>query len=139
LLQAVRYHDEGALNLRDAPLVEKDDMTLFDVIIRANGFTPAKLAEVYDSNSRVTNVQTFLQDRRQTLINRAWLAKSSGDDEAWAKNMQDVREWNAKYPKDKITVATLHKSFKLRKKSKDSMENGVVVKDKYRDIIEEVR
>jgi len=94
---------------------------------------------VYDSNSRVTNVQTFLHDRRQTLINRAWLAKSSGDDDAWAKNMEDVREWNAKYPKDKITVATLHKSFKSRDKAKSGMESGVIVKEKYRDAIEDVR
>jgi hypothetical protein len=139
LLQAYRFHDEGALNLRDAPLVEKDDMTLYDVLLRGSGFTPAKLAEVYDSNSRVTNVQTFLHDRRQTLINRAWLAKSSGDDGAWAKNMEAVREWNTKYPKDRMTVATLHKSFKSRDKAKGSMESGVIVKDKYRDAIEGVR
>lgn len=53
--------------------------------------------------------------------------------------MQDVREWNAKHPKDRITIATLHKSVKSRDKAKEKMENGIIVNKKYRDAVEEVR
>lgn len=139
MLTAARFHNEGALNMDSEPLVSKQDMTLLDVLAKSQGFTPTRLAEVYGENARVKNAESFLQKRRQQIINQAWLAKSTDDKEAWSKNAESVKKWNSEYPLISIKPSTLHQSFKMHEKNMKKAENGIIINKHYAPYVEQYR
>lgn len=131
LLKSYRFANEGVLNVRGDPIIERDRLDAWDVIARASGFTSARIAEGYERNRRLREAeQDVLKERRQ-LVNRWALARMSGDDDGRAAALAAIRAWNEKpYAKGvRITQDTLARSLDTRRLNNRRRDDGVVIEN----------
>lgn len=132
LLRSYRFANEGVLNVRGDPIIERDRLDAWDIIARASGFTSARIAEGYERNKRLREAEReVLQERRQ-LVNRWALARMQGDDEGRAAALAAIRVWNEKpYARGlRITQDTLGQSLATRNLNSRRRDDGVVIENK---------
>jgi hypothetical protein len=125
-LRGARYAYEGATTTSGDVIAET---TGWDSIVQAMGFTPAVVAERYETNAAVKNAQKRVLDNRRRLLNEFAMATKMQDAEAKASTLKKIREFNTQYPTLVITGKTLSQSLKTRAK-RDAMTKDGLYTDK---------
>lgn len=132
-MKAYRYATEGATNLKGDTIV--DDVSTADVIRQALGSTPAKLAEQYDINNRGYNLQQGILRKRQRLMDSYAKAGDKGDTAKQQEIIDQIVDFNGKYPEQAITGKTITRSMKTRAQNAESATGGMRYNRKLRDRI----
>lgn len=135
-MKAYRYATEGATNMKGDTIVE--DVGWGDVIRQALGSTPAKLSEQYDINNAGYNLQQGILRKRQNLLNSFAKASDKGDTQKQDEIVDQIVEFNGKYPEQAITGKTISRSMKTRAENADMATGGMRYNRKLRErILEE--
>jgi N12 class adenine-specific DNA methylase len=130
LMKAGRFSVEGVETRNGDPIIE--DVSPYQAIMQASGFTPAQLAERYQINNRLKNTE------RRILEERSGLHKEAGDilragEPMPEKTLAKIREFNSRFPEYPITSETLRQSVMGRIRASERNEFGVALNPKLND------
>jgi hypothetical protein len=122
LMKAARYGDEGVTTFNGEPLL--DEVSPAALIAQALGFTPAKVAEQYETNTRLKNRERRITRERQSILADVTGAMRAGE-MVDADLMAEVAEFNRANPDYPITPDTIMRSLRARIRASDQMEGGI--------------
>ena len=122
-----RYAIEGVQTWNGDPIVENPNP--WELLLQANGFTPSRVAERYDINSRLKNREKKVMDERKGLHRAAGDAIRSGESIP-PEVMEDIRDFNKRFPEYPITGETIKRSVKGRIRASERNEFGVSLNTK---------
>ena len=126
IAKSIRYANEGVTNKQQDVLL--GDLEAMELTGQLLGFTPARVAEMYEGKSAVKKIEYGLQNRRTRLKNRYLRAKESGDREAMAEAWEPIQRWNSAHSDVKalrITKRDLARAEKTRQRYRQGTEKGV--------------
>lgn len=127
IIRTGRYAAEGVRTKKGDIVVE--DMNPLELLMQANGFTPARVAERYDINSRLKNAEARLVDDRSKIQQAAGDGIRSGEGIP-ADVAKKIARWNMEYPEYPITVDTIRQSLRSRMQASERNEAGVSINPK---------
>jgi len=138
-LKGTRYMVEGARTLKGDPVEE--DIGAYNSMMQVVGFSPASLSSKYEITSAAKGYEKKVADKRQRLLNMYDMARTGGDYDLMVEAREDINDFNAAHPGNRITGTTLQKSQSARKAAERNMINGVTfnkkllpeIKDKFFD------
>ena len=138
-LKGTRYMVEGARTLKGDPVEE--DINAYNAMMQVIGFSPASLSSKYEITSAAKGYEKKVADKRQRLLNMYDMARTGSDYDLMAEAREDINDFNAAHPGNRITGTTLQKSQSARKAAERNMINGVTfnkkllpeIKDKFFD------
>ena len=130
IIQTYRFRTEGARDYDFKPLVE--EFKPYELGIKTIGFQPESLAKVQESNMRQLRVKARIDNERNDILKRLRKADFKGDEKLWQESMQEIREFNAKYPNLAIKNDTIRRSLKGADKDRANAENGLNLPPKYK-------
>jgi hypothetical protein len=119
LMQANRFANEGVKSLNGNPIVEKLDYS--EIMIKAAGFQPQRVAEQYEKNAAVRGSETLLNRRRKDLVTRYVNAEPQDRAEVRAK----ITEFNRNNPGYMIRPTNLVQSMLSKNKAKRDTIDGI--------------
>jgi hypothetical protein len=124
-MKAMRFAEEGALNLKGEPIIE--DISAYNILMQAFGFSPADLSNVYEEVSLQKEFERDVLQRRARLLNKFDMAKKAGDTDLEEEVRAEIDAFNEdrEDPKARITSETLRRSQAARKAYEDNTINGV--------------
>ena len=132
--KAVRYGANGVETLNGDPLIE--DVSPWQILQQAMGFTPAQVAERYAANNRMKNAENRIVDRRRDIQRAAGDAIMAGR-AIPAAVLEQIREFNKEYPEYPITGDTLRRSVRGRQTASDRNEFGISINPRLNNRIRE--
>lgn len=121
-LKAYRYSDEGVRSWRGDDLGV--ELTPGDVLGTALGFQPARLAEMYEGRAAIKGREAKLQARRQEIVNMWVSAQLAGDSDGAYDARDAIQRFNETNPEMRITIPTLHRSLRTKRRNAAQIENG---------------
>jgi N12 class adenine-specific DNA methylase/predicted RNA methylase len=132
IMKSYRFANEGILNVRGDPILERERLDAWDIIARGTGFTSARIAEGYERNRRLREAEADVLKERRKLVNAWALTRLAGDDEGRTKALAAIQQWNQKpYAKGlRITQDTLAQSLQTRRLNSRRRDDGVVIENK---------
>jgi hypothetical protein len=115
LFKAARFYTDGADINKDGEVVDSD-ISVWAAVMQAVGFAPADRAMVYEERSLAMGVQTKAIEYQQQLLDLAWAAHSSGDEETVQEVRAKLDKLANRYPEmfRNSGRQTLIRSFKSR-------------------------
>lgn len=125
-----RFATEGATTRNGDTLIE--DVSPWELMLQANGFTPARLAERYDMNTRLKNKEKEITDERKDLHRAASDAIKEGQPIP-EKVMDKIRDFNRRFPEYPITGDTIKQSYRGRMRAAERNEFGVSLNPRLND------
>lgn len=134
-MKGMRYMSEGALTLKGDPVEE--DIGAYNSLMQIIGFSPASLSSTYEKTSAAKGYEKAVGDRKQKLLNRYDMARHAGDMDLLADTQEDINNFNAKHPNNRISSTTLLKSKKAREAAEKNTINGVTFNKKMKGEIQE--
>lgn len=129
VMQSYRFANEGLTNRNGDELLPADQFEAWDTVMKAIGFSPAKVAETYERNSALKNAEQRILDQRSALLNQFALAVSMGDREARDRVLERMKAFN-RVPAHRgvaITGETIKRSMAARKRNAEKREDGVLI------------
>jgi hypothetical protein len=137
-MRAWRFYSEGGVQTRGDNFIY-EDLTSSELIGRALGFNSAELVRRQDRSSEMMRIGTGVQEKRTKLIERLFLARRAGDDEAADQAIQDIIDFNqtvgTRFPPAAISSDDVESSFDRRIDTIQDMVNGVSINPQVRDIL----
>ncbi|MFI2769604.1 PLxRFG domain-containing protein [Sulfitobacter sp. M22386] len=127
IVKTGRYAADGVETWNGDPIVE--DVNPWELLLQANGFTPARVAERYEINNRLKNRERRIMDERKDIHKAASDAIASGGPIP-EKVMDMVRDFNKRFPEYPITGQTIKQSFRGRQRAKQRNEYGISLNPK---------
>lgn len=125
-----RFATEGATTRNGDVLIE--DVSPRELFLQANGFTPARLAERYEQNTRLKNKEKEITDQRKDLHKAASDAIKAGEPIP-EKVMDRIRAFNSEFPEYPITAKTIKQSYMGRMRASERNEFGVALNPRLND------
>jgi hypothetical protein len=124
-MKAMRFAEEGALNLKGEPIIE--DISAYNTLMQVVGFSPADLSNVYEEVSLQKEFERDVLQRRARLLNKFNMAKKAGDTDLEEEVRAEIDAFNEdrENPKARIRPDTLRRSEAARKAYEDNTINGV--------------
>lgn len=131
--QAVRYGVNGVQTSNGDPIIE--NVSPYQALVQALGFTPAEISERYEDNSRMRDIERQIQNERRDI------QRSLGDllmdgKQLTPKALARVRAWNKEHPTYPITADTIRRSVQARQRYSAGVRGGVNLDDRLRPQIE---
>jgi len=123
LIRTGRYATEG--NLTKKGLVVKE-MTVTEMIAQALGVSSAEVAKIRGKATAIKNIESARGKRRRSLID----ARLNGEN-----NQAEIREWNKKHPRDRITAQTIRQSKQSRARYERQYTKGIRETKRNKDLI----
>ena len=133
-MKAYRYAREDVLNMRGDKVADAD---FDDVVKQALGFTPARIAEQYNINTKSYNKESLITGRRSELLNDYYKAWRKDDAAAMDVIQEDIVAFNEKYPEKAIMPRNIIQSIKSKEKTAAEAVNGARYDRKLKDRIVE--
>ncbi|MFG6661162.1 PLxRFG domain-containing protein [Sulfitobacter sp. 915] len=127
IVKTGRYAADGVETWNGDPIVE--DVNPWELLLQANGFTPARVAERYEINNRLKNRERKIMDERKDIHKAASDAIAAGGPIP-EKVMDMVRDFNKRFPEYPITGQTIKQSFRGRQRAKQRNEFGISLNPK---------
>lgn len=127
IVKTGRYAADGVETWNGDPIVE--DVNPWELLLQANGFTPARVAERYEINNRLKNRERKIMDERKDIHKAASDAIAAGGPIP-EKVMDMVRDFNKRFPEYPITGQTIKQSFRGRQRAKQRNEYGISLNPK---------
>jgi hypothetical protein len=116
-----------------------DDVNAYNVFMQIFGFRPSDVAEAGEEAGAAKRMESKIIQRRNAIIERASVARMSGDMEGFQAAIEDAQGFSQKYPARAITAETLYGAIQRRQRKMMESVNGVRVDPKLaRDIYEEL-
>ena len=138
-LKTYRYASEGALT-RDKEIVY-DNFNKYELFMQVLGFTPVEVARRTEVVGDFAKKTSDLQDRKEALLNRLYLARISEDKEGVKEVKEAIDKFNeskaVKERRMRITPSTIMSSYDTRRKRGAQSTFGIYVPPKMRKISEE--
>tara|TARA_R110000764_G_scaffold239995_1_gene341380 strand:- start:3763 stop:20673 length:16911 start_codon:yes stop_codon:yes gene_type:complete len=132
VIKSGRYLNEGVTTYKGDPII--DEVSIYQAIIQVLGFTPSQIAERYETNGRMMNIQTQIQERRSDLQREIGTEVIAGR-QIPEKLRAKLAEFNAEYPEYPITTRTLKQSIGGRMRASSRNEFGVQLNPKLNERI----
>lgn len=133
-VKSLRYTLEG---VRTRDEYKQLDLNTSEQLGQAFGFTPARVAEMYESTTAVKNKEHRILNEQKSLKTRFARAVDDQDDKAKQRILEDIRGFNERNPMFAITSNTLNRSLKTRRQHEAGMERGMFLPPKRRALLEE--
>lgn len=127
-MKAYRYATEGLKNAKGDTIV--DDVSAADVFKQAIGFTPARIAEQYQTNNANYNKQQAIMGQRTQLLTDFKEAMKAGDEKQTDKVRARIIEFNEKYPEQGLKAKNLQQSMKADARNRAKATNGMLYNPK---------
>jgi len=137
VLAASRLAKEGALTMKGDTLIE--DISGPEAFKQMLGFTPERLAQRQSANIEAKSYEQAVTQRRQDLLNFLAMAIERDDEEAEAKVLAKIEEYNETNDWLPIKGSTIRASIKKRAKERAMAGElgGLRINKNFRDIAEE--
>lgn len=133
-VKSLRYTLEG---VRTRDEYKQLDLDTSEQLGQAFGFTPARVAEMYESTTAVKNKEHRILNEQKSLKNRFARAVDDQDDAAKQRILEDIRGFNERNPIFAISSNTLNRSLKARRQREAGMERGMYLPPRRRALLEE--
>jgi hypothetical protein len=138
-LRAVRYAAEGVSTLKGDPIVPREALTEWDLVLQANGFTPDRVRRQWDQNRQAKRYEGRVQDRRQALTGAYAMAALQQDPEGMREALRAIRAFNRAQPTYPIQMENLRQSMRQRLRLRREMDAGVHLDPRLRHLGEGAR
>ena len=142
-MKAMRYANEGALNMKGAPVkdvdllsVFGDDLSAWDVFMRMNGFSPQELSRQYRQNNDDKNAENALKKRRGRLMQAYYVAYMARDQGEMRDVFQELRAFGRKNPALGVDAKSVQASLNARIRAQKQAKNGIYMSARYREAVE---
>lgn len=133
-VKSLRYTLEG---VRTRDEYKQLDLDTSEKLGQLFGFTPARVAEMYESITAVKNKEHRILNEQKALKDRFARAVDDQDDKAKQRILEDIRGFNERNPMFGITSDTLNQSLKARRQHEAGMERGLYLPPRRRALLEE--
>lgn len=136
LMRAYRYNREGVTDYWGNQVVPAEEITVWDVVVQASGFTPAKVSEAWRENSSLKNADQRIRRKRGKLIAQYALAFKMDDQPQMERVLQDIEAFNAVplHVSVPITPKTLNQSIRTRARNEQKRQGGVLIQNRGLDV-----
>lgn len=124
VMRAGRYWYEGAQTYNGDPIIDKFKPQ--ELLAQVIGFTPARLAERYDANTRLKNEERAILDKKKMITRDATDAVREGRGIPDSV-MKDIERFNSENPEVAISGKSLNRSVKGRAQASARNEFGVIL------------
>jgi hypothetical protein len=138
-LKAMRYATEGVQNMKGDPIVSDKDLSPFDAVWQAIGFSPERVAAQYAANTQAKNYEEYILTRRRRLMAAYATAVTAKDTEARLTAMEKIRAFNKTNPRVKIDYPALRQSIKTRQRYREQADAGIHLNKNLRYLRDETR
>ena len=130
-LKAYRTANEGVTSLRGDEILSSDEISIVNAAAQFSGFTPAKVAETYDRNNALRNMESRVTEKRRKIMNTLAAAIEAGDERGMDTAMDQISAFNAKplHRSVLITSDSIKASLKARAKNRARREDGVLIQN----------
>ena len=122
--KAVRFAAEGAATRRGDLI---DDIGPFHIAAQAFGFMPASYERQLAMNSLGTRINNAINREKSRIMQRIHRARAEGDTGQLRRLMEQVREFNARNPQNRIDEPTVEQSRVASQRVTDQTSNGLYV------------
>ncbi|RBO54643.1 hypothetical protein DSD19_04505 [Rhodovulum sp. BSW8] len=126
-MRTIRYLREGAETYNGDPIIEH--FKPLETLLQAIGFTPARLSERYDANTRLKNRERAILDERKSIMQDAAESVMAGRGLSDAVR-DEIRLFNAENRDYPITHESLIRSIRGRQSRSARNEFGVQLNPK---------
>jgi hypothetical protein len=126
-MKSIRYATQGAQTYQRDMILSPEQFTSADLFLQATGFTPTRLADRYEQNRAIKDMEQKLRRRRQDLLNTLFLAWKLQDRQTAKEAMRDITEWNKVNPRYPIMADTIMQSARNRAQNDMRTVGGVAV------------
>jgi hypothetical protein len=137
ILASSRLAREGALTMKGDTLIE--DISGPEAFKQLLGFTPERLAQRQSANIEAKSYEQAVTQRRQDLLNFLAMAIERDDEDAEAKVLAKIEEYNENNDWLPIKGSTIRASIKKRAKERAMADElgGLRINKNFRDLAEE--
>jgi hypothetical protein len=137
ILSGSRLAREGALTMKGDTLIE--NISGPEAFKQMLGFTPERLAQRQSANIEAKSYEQAVVQRRQDLLNFLAMAIEREDEDAEAKVLVKIEEYNEANDWLPIKGSTIRSSLKKRAKAKAMADDlgGLNINKNFRDLAEE--
>ena len=138
ILKAIRFSDEGYNTSRGDTIV--GDLSIMDLLRQALGFRPVKFSAGQSELARNYRVTRSQSNRKSRILDDAWYLQENArrdgrsiNPDEWRELQEEIVAFNAKYPADAVTSATLKSSYNTRARNSAiaAITGGMVTPKKY--------
>jgi hypothetical protein len=129
---AAQWAKEGVRNEYDRGIiVKKEDLTKWELMWKALGATPLKVAEAREENFKLNNAKLEMQQRKREILDRIVLELERKDTPALNRALREVPKYNRDnpYPEFQITPDTIRSSIDSRVTKQAKELHGLVLPD----------
>jgi hypothetical protein len=128
VMQAWAMHTEGMLDSRGNLIESPENFSAWNKAVKAFGFTPAEVSELWDTRNAQLGAERFATNRRQKLIQR-W---RNTDPKKRARFFRDnIVPFSRQYPEIRITMGHLRKSLKASREFERETKRGARLQYKF--------
>lgn len=138
-MKAYRYATQGAQTRQRDIVLSPDEFTQWDLFMQAMGFSPTKLADRYDQNRAIQDMNTKLKGRRKKLLDKLFMAWKLEDRTTAREALQDIAEWNKRNPRYPISSSSIRQSARQRADYDARTVAGVAVEKRLQYLMEKQR
>ncbi len=121
-VKALRFELEGGARTRDR--YKQLDLDYAEKIGQFFGFSPGRVAEMYESGTAIKNAEHRIMARRNDLLDQFAAAVADQDDEARQDILDEIRAFNQRNRFVAITGKTLSRSLNGRQRHAQGIERG---------------
>ena len=132
-MKAYRFATEGAQTKNGAKII--DDYSAYNSFMQVMGFSNAELSEAYQRAGSMKQAEKNILNRRSSLLNAAYIARSTGDFDTMMEINDNIMNFNMKYPGMAITGDTLDKSYRGHEQRIRDSVDGVNINAKLKQQI----
>lgn len=133
-VKSLRYTLEG---VRTRDEYKQLELSTSEELGQVFGFTPARVAEMYESTTAIKNKEHRILNQQKALKDRFARAVDDQDNNAKQRILEDIRGFNERNPIFAITSDTLNRSLKARRQHEAGMERGMYLPPRRRALLEE--
>jgi hypothetical protein len=138
VIKTARFIKEEGIATRTGSVVV-DDLSGWDLVGQATGFSVGRANIQYDENNAIKNYEQHVQKRRQRLMNSYYTAFRLKDKEAITEVMSKIKHFNkSEYGRlNPISNKNLQQSVKARQRNLSKTDNGLQVSPKLQRLVAE--
>jgi hypothetical protein len=138
-LKTVRYATQGAQTYQRDMVMSPEEFTTPNLALQFMGFTPTPLADRYEQNRAIKDMEMRLRNRRSDLMNQLFMAWRLGDRQTAGEVMQSIAQWNKVNPRYPISPEGIMQSARSRAQYDMRTVGGVSVDKRLNYLHNELR
>jgi hypothetical protein len=122
---SLRYSEEGAKSSTGAEIKAAEEFTNAQLIAQAMGFRTTGLAQIMNNNFAVQQLINEIKNNRGTLMKQLDHAIAAGSEQSIEEAVDNIDNFNGKYPTYRIKQSEIVSSLKSREKIRSRSEAGM--------------